>query len=100
MMLAHILIPHINGALATTGILGSVQKSSPKNMMLESVNIQHKGLAASSVSKHKVLLTADRESPGVLLQFLNNRPHRRSIKAQKTNFLANTGGAESKQTWH
>lgn len=36
----------------------------------------HKGLAASSVSKHKVLLTADRESPGVLLQFLNNRTDR------------------------
>lgn len=74
MMLAHILIPHLNGALATTGILGSVQKSSPENMMLESA--AHKGLTASSVSKHKVLLTADRESPGVLLQFLKIRPHR------------------------
>lgn len=96
MMLAHVLIPHLNRALATTGILGPVVTKKYDAGKRE--HPAHKGLAASSVSKHKVLLTADHESPGVLLQFLNNRPHRRSIKVQKTNFLANTGRAESKQT--
>lgn len=84
MTLPQVVTLHLNGALATRRPkpprLGPGAKVVTENAMPESNKLSHPAherLAASSLSKPKVQLTADHETPGVLLRFLCNRPHRR-----------------------